>query len=106
MTDSRSRNAVDDNGDDPALLERVAKLKAQHACGVFAGLPSPFDAAGSRVTKLDMNQLSPGFKDMVIDYFKRKQGVAQAKAELMELVPFIKFDIEAAEREAFPARDA
>jgi hypothetical protein len=92
----------------------VAKLKALPELGIFTGQDSGYsrlfdqapDIAAQPITTIDMDQLTPELKALVIGYFKDKHDRAQAVAKLMELIPYIKFDIEALERSAFPAGNA
>ena len=105
------------NDHDRSNLEAlVAKLKELLELGLFttrqedAGYSRFFnqaaDVSAMPVTVIDMDHLSPELKALVIAYFKDKHDRAKAAEKLMELLPFIKFDIEALERGAFPAGNA
>lgn len=113
-----SKNCERPNEQDAYLEEFVAKLNALRKLretGVFGeqqgdGYSRIFDQAqdiGSLpVTVFDMKLLTPELKALLIGYLKDKHDRAQAMAQLMKLLPDIKFDIEALERGAFPSGNA
>jgi len=98
-----------------ALVAKLNALRTLRETGVFSeqqgdGYSRIFDQAqdiGSLpVTVFNMKHLTPELKALVIVYLKGKQDRAQAMAKLRELLPHIKFDIEALEREALPPGNA
>lgn len=108
-------NRIEDDKQSTELEELVAKLKALPVLGLSEGQQdsgySRFfdqapDIASQPLTIIDMDQLTPEMKSLVIGYLKDKHDRAEAAAKLMALIPYIKFDIEALERGAFPSGNA